>query len=87
MDKSCLLTLWILKYDSLIKKNIKNEAVNFNNIRLFPSYNIYNFYFGVSSVIGFKCMVWLDIMGDVDFIIDFKYIMFFYKYLFYNKET
>lgn len=44
------------KYDELVKKS-KNEAVNFNNIRLFPSYNIYNFYFGVSSVIGFKCMV------------------------------
>ena len=26
-------------------------------------------------------------MGDVDFIIDFKYIMFFYKYLLSNKET
>ncbi len=86
MDNGCLLTLWILKYDSLIKK-YKNEAINFNNIRVSSDYGIYNFRVVVVYIFRFKFMVWLDSTNDTDLIGNFKHFMFFYEYFTYIKET
>lgn len=58
-------------------KNIKNEAINFNNIRVSSDYDIYNFRVVVVYIFRFKFMVWLDSTNDTDLSGNLNILCFF----------